>query len=350
MKYSIENIENSQNLDISSIEVVNDNNYRFKFYTYGGYIHEIHIPYYKKPFITEDVLLGYRNIDDVLKADGYFNSIIGRVANRISNAKFNLSNKEYKLFSNINSDHLHGGKEGFNKKIWKLENIENEDNSIKFKLTYLSQHLEENYPGNLDCSATYEFNNQNELILSFRAKTDQETIVNMTNHNYWNFHGHKDYFQNIENHRVQINSQLICETDINSIPTGNILNIANTKFDLNNNFLINKDFLENGGIDHNYVIDKYDMREPVAIIFSENTGLGVEYYTNQPGIQFYTGNMMHEKCHGKYLQTYKKQFGMCLEPQKFPDAINQINFLSPILNKNEVYESKIKIKLKNDFI
>ena len=186
-------------------------------------------------------------------------------------------------------------------------------------------------------------------LIDFRATSDKDTIVNMTNHNYWNFHGHGDSYQNNEDHVVSINSTSICETDEQSIPTGKILDVKGSKFDLQNDFLINKDFLNSGGIDHNYVLGDLSMENPVAKIYSKKTGLGVEYFTNQHGIQFYTGNMMLDKYVGKHNRSYGFQYGMCLEPQHFPDAINHTNFPSPILRKNKNYLSKIKIKLRNDF-
>jgi aldose 1-epimerase len=216
-------------------------------------------------------------------------------------------------------------------------------------MKYLSQDMEENYPGNLDCTVTYELNNNNELLIDFGATSDKDTIVNMTNHNYWNFHGHGDSYQNNEDHVVCIDSKSICETDEQSIPTGKILNVEESKFDLQKDFLINKDFLSSGGIDHNYILEDQTMKESVAKIYSKKTRLGVEYFTNQNGIQFYTGNMMLDKYIGKYEKPYGFQYGMCLEPQHFPDAINHQNFPSPILRKNKNYLSKIKIKLRNDF-
>ena len=133
------------------------------------------------------------------------------------------------------------------------------------------------------------------------------------------------------------------------MPTGKIINVEDTKFNLKNEFLINKKFLNSGGIDHNYVLKDQSMKEPVAIIYSKKTGMGVEYFTNQHGIQFYTGNMMLDKYIGKYNKAYGSQYGMCLEPQHYPDAVNHPNFPSPILRKNNNYISKIKIKLRNNF-
>ncbi len=350
MKYNISKLNNNEDLNIHTIEIENSNNYKIKFYSFGGYIHEVHIPTLSDPSCHEDVLLGYGKIEDILQADGYFNSIIGRVCNRISNSKFMLNNVEYDLYSNTPPDHLHGGKSGFNKKIWKIEDLKKEKDLIRCTLSYLSKNLEENYPGNLLCKTIYEFNDNNELIIIFEATTDKDTIINLTNHNYWNFHGHNSFYQNITNHSVKINSNFICENDKNSIPTGKILNVTGTKFDLNNFFIIDENFLNSGGIDNNYSLLGVESNNPVAQIYSNKTGMGVEYFTNQPGIQFYTGNMMNKNYNGKYYKSYGIQYGMCLETQNFPDAINKPLFPSPILKKGDTYKSYTKIKLRNDFI
>ncbi len=349
MEYKITKLQNDKGLDIDIVNIINSNNYSFSFYTYGGYISEVCIPTSYNDSKTEDVLLGYGNLDDCLKSNGYFNAIIGRVCNRIDQSKFTLNGQEYKLYSNEKNNHLHGGKEGFNKKIWKIVDINKTSESIKVELSYFSKHLEENYPGNLDCKTIYELNNRNEIIISFNASTDQDTIVNMTNHNYWNFHGHNDNYKNITEHIVKISSNQICETDEDSIPTGNLLDVVNTKFDLNNSFEINNTFLKSGGIDHNYVLKNHSIDKSIASIYSKITGMGVEYSTDQPGIQFYTGNMMKESYNGKHDRNYGLQYGMCLETQIFPNAINQPNFLSTILKKGEKYTSNTKIKLRNDF-
>ena len=349
MKINQNKIENPAALPIESVEVINDNNFSFTFYNYGGYIHEVNIPYLNKEDTTEDVLLGYGDVDGVLNSHGYFNSIVGRVANRIGGAQFSLNDKNFKLFPNTPPNHLHGGKTGFNKKIWKIDKIEENKDSTKCVLSYFSPDMEENYPGNLDCKAIYELNNHNELSIEFHATTDQETIVNLTNHNYWNFHGHQDYYQNNVDHVVQIISDKICETNLESIPTGNLLTVSGTKFDLRKPVIIDKEFLNFGGIDHNYALDDQSMKVPVAKIYSKKTKMGVEYFTNQKGIQFYTGNMMLDNYLGKQNKTYGIQYGMCLEPQNYPNAINQSNFPSPILRKNKNYLSKIKIKLRNNF-
>ena len=350
MKYNISKLTNDHDLDVDVIEIENANNYKIKFYTLGGYMHEVHIPKFDDPLQTEDVLLGYDNFEDVLESKDYFNSIIGRVCNRIGNSKFTLNNKEYNLFSNTPPDHLHGGKEGFNKKIWKIEDIQNEKDFVRCTLSYLSKNMEENYPGNLECKVVYELNNNNEILITIYATSDADTIVNMTNHNYWNFHGHDIGYQDITKHSLKINSNIVCETNHRSIPTGKLIDVKGTKFDLNDYFMIDKNFLENGGIDNHYSLQDIPRNVSIASVFSNITGMGAEYSTNQPGIQFYSGNMMQNKYNGKYNKNYGLQHGLCLETQNFPDAINQENFPSPILRKGENYKSFTKIKLRNNFL
>ena len=350
MKHTSKKITTINKEDVFSLTFINNNNYKINFYNFGGYIHQIHIPYQSNKERTEDVLLGYNDFDDCKISRGYFNSIIGRVGNRIGNAKFNLNNKEYNLFKNVPPNHLHGGKEGFNKKIWKILKIEENSNFLSCTMEYVSPHLEENYPGNLDCKAKFTLNNNNEFIISFCAKTDEDTIVNLTNHNYWNFHGHKNNYQNIVNHNVYIEADHICEIDESYIPTGKIVSVKDTKFDLNNTFHISQNFLDKEGIDHNYVLKNANLVKADGIIFSTLTGMGVEYFTDQPGMQFYTGNMMDEYYEGKNYKTYGKNHGMCFEPQIFPDAINHSNFPSPMLKAGDTYRSTIKMKFRNNFI
>ena len=193
-----------------------------------------------------------------------------------------------------------------------------------------------NYPGNLVAKVIYELNNDNELSIEFHAISDQDTIVNLTNHNYWNFHGHLDHYQNNEDHVVQIYSDAICETNQESIPTGKLLNVSDTKFDLRKSYIIDREFLHSGGIDHNYALDDQSMEAPVAKIYSNKTKMGVEYFTNQQRNSILYRKYDVRKYYGKYNKSYGIQYGMCLEPQNYPDAINQSNFPSPILRKIKI--------------
>ena len=350
--------ENSQE-QISRITFTNDNNYSLSFYNFGGYINSINIPYQNDPSQTEDVLLGYKDFQGYLKDQSYFNCIVGRVCGRISNASFDLHSKQYSLFANNGPHHLHGGKEGFNKKVWEITNLHKTPDCIKCDLKYNSPHLEEGYPGQLECKATYSLTNNNEFIINFEITSDQDTIVNLTNHNYWNFHGHNSKHQNISDHRVKINAKFYCESDDDLIPTGKLVSVQETKFNFQDYTNLNENNLQNNGIDTCYCVsdnaflDLINLEErklkEVATVYSNLTKMGIIMYSNKPGLQFYTGNMMHESYNGKYGKKYGRQYGLCLESQFFPDSMNCKNFVIPILQKGKTYNSTIIIKLKNDF-
>ena len=349
MQYDRKKIHSINGNDIYSITFINDNNYKITFYTYGGYIHHVIIPYKNNPNKFEDVILGYDDFNQCLEAPGYFNSIIGRVGNRISNSKFTLNNNVYKLFNNNGENHLHGGNEGFNKKIWSINYLKKNKKEIICELGYVSKNLEEGYPGSLNCKVTYTLNNNNEFIISNSAISDADTIVNITNHNYWNFHGHGDHYKNIADHTVKIFSSSICENNEQSIPTGKIIPVENTKFDFINKKKITQDFLDKGGVDNNYEVGSDNKLREVAVAYSNITRMGVTYLSDQPGNQFYTGNNMTDKYDGKNNRKYGLQYGFCFEPQLPPNGINQEKFKSPILKANEKYKSTIVMKLNNNF-
>ena len=336
--------------EILLLKFANDNNYSTEFCNFGGYFFSINIPNKNDPAQTEDVLLGYSSFENYKKDKISLNAIVGRVCGRITNSQFELNNSTYCLYPNAKPHHIHGGKKGFNKQVWTIESIVEEKNFIKCVLFYWSSHMEEGYPGNLECRTTYIFNNNNELIINFSAESDQDTIINITNHNYWNFHGHKSSYQNVVQHYVKINANYFCELDNDFIPTGKLIKANNTKFDFIELTTINDQILANAGIDTCYNITDFDgeIRE-AATVFSDLTKMGMVMYTDRPGLQFYTGNMMDNDYEGKFNRKYGNQYGLCFEPQLFPDAINHKNFISPILRKSAKYNSKIVIKLKNDF-
>ena len=345
--------------EIKKITFINDNNYSVSFFNFGGYIHNINIPYYSDPSKSEDVLLGYKNFEGYLKDQSYFNCIVGRVCGRISNAEFELNSNKYLLFANSGTHHIHGGKEGFNKKIWKLSNLEKNIDSLECVLDYVSSHLEEGYPGQLTCKTTYTLTNKNEFIINFEAESDNDTLINLSNHNYWNFHGHNSNYQNIEDHIVKVHGKYYCESDKDLIPTGKIIAVENTNFNFLEYKKLSKEILKSYEIDtcycvsDNVYLDLLELNESnlkeVAIVYSDITKMGCIIYADKPGLQFYTGNMMNEYYDGKYNKKYGRQHGLCFEPQFFPDSVNCKNFITPILKKGKKYNSKIIFKLKNNF-
>jgi len=349
MKITKELISSIDNQNIYLVSIKNDNNFSVSFSNFGGYIHQVLIPYDNNPELTEDVILGYEDPLGCITDRSFFNVITGRVCNRMKDAEFTLNNKKYKLNNNNGNNHLHGGSTGFNKRLWTIDSIDENKDEVIVSMSYLSSHLEEKYPGNLSCTTQYKFNSKNEFSICYSATTDEDTIVNITNHNYWNFHGHNDYYGKILDHSAQIYGNQVCEVESDLIPNGNLLNVANTKYDFIESNPISKELIDQGGIDINYVVNNEKEMKPVARVWSNLTGMGVQYSSDQPGLQFYTGGNMHPEYQGKNHRTYGKNYGLCMETQFFPDAINQDNFESPILKVGETYTSNTIIKLSNNY-
>ena len=348
MNIKKEKISEISGQEVFLVSITNDNNFSVSFSNFGGYIHQVLIPYQNNPEEFEDVILGYEEPIECVNDKSFFNVITGRVCNRIKDAEFVLNNKKYTLNNNNGLNHLHGGSVGFNKKIWNLDSIQEDGDEVTVSMSYHSPHLEENYPGNLACITQYKFNNSNEFSICYSATTDEDTIVNITNHNYWNFHGHKKYYGTILNHSVQIYGEEVCEVENDLIPNGRFLNVKNTKYDFMNSNDISQNLLTEGGIDINYVVNHEKVMKPVGRTWSNLTGMGVAYSSDQPGLQFYTGGNMHPEYKGKYSRVYGKNYGLCMETQLFPDAINQANFESPILKAGEEYTSNTIIKFLNN--
>lgn len=327
------------NIDVLSYTIKNKNGMELEVLNYGGIIKSILVPEPDNNNLI-DVVLGFDNIQGYEQDDCYIGSIVGRVANRIAKGKFILNDKHYDLALNNGNNHLHGGIEGFNKKIWDIDILNN--NTIK--LEYLSKDGEEGYPGNLDISVTYSLSDENEVIIVYNATTDKDTIINLTNHSYFNLDGIKED-STIEDHILNILSNKITESDEEGISTGNLLDIMNTPLDFSKEKRIGehieddfKQLRDKNGYDHNYVLNYDTHTNIVAKTKSLKTGITLSVYTNQRGVQLYTGNYLEGT--GKNNNIYKKYSGFCLETQNFPNAINILEFDSGILEKGELYNHK----------
>ena len=291
---------------------------------------------------SDDIVLGYDNFEDYKTTTTYLGAIIGRCANRIASASIYINGEKYELAKNDGNNHLHGGTKGFNRAVWDSEILE-DDNGQYIKLSYLSKDGEENYPGNLNVNVEYRLTDENELVINYFAKSDKDTIVNLTNHSYFNLSGHSS--GDILNHRVKINSKKITVSNSESIPTGEIRDIIGSPMDFTEFKCIGRDInkeydqLVNGnGYDHNWIIDDYNGElKKVAEVIDDNSGRVLEVFTTKPGIQFYTGNFLNEKEVGKGGVKYKKRQGLCLETQYFPDSLHHKNFTNVILNSGEEY-------------
>ncbi len=320
-----------ENKKVYLFEIKNSSGAYVLISNYGGTILKICVP--NKNGELVDVVLGFDDIKDYYtKPNPYFGACIGRYANRIKEGRFTLNGKEYVLSVNENNNQLHGGIKGFDKKPMYYKILS--DNSIKF--TLFSKDMEEGFPGNLNADVIYTFTEDNQLKIEYFANTDKDTVVNLTNHSYFNLKGSGDILE----HTLQIFGDGFTEIDDKCIPTGKIIPVANTPFD----FLqphkigerIHADFPQlklTKGYDHNYAINK-NTDNLCAKAYCDDSGIAMEVFTNKPGVQLYTGNSTNAQ--GK--QEYKPYCGFCLETQFFPDSPNVEAFPSCVLKANEKYK------------
>jgi len=293
---------------------------------------------------VEDITLGYKDLIGYENDNSYLGATVGRYANRIAKGKFILDGVEYQLSTNDNGNHLHGGNKGFNKVVWKAEPFERE-NEIGVKLEYLSEDGEEGYPGNMKATVTYSLNNDSELKIYYEAETDKKTIVNLTHHSYYNLSGNAK--RNILNHYLTIYADKYTPVDNTLIPTGEIMEVERTPFNFLKAKKIGAEINElPGGYDHNFVlIDSGENMRKAAELYDEKSGRKLELFTTEQGVQFYSGNFLDGTIVGREGVTYEKYFGLCLEPQKFPDSPNKSNFTDAVLDSGEIYQHTTVIRL-----
>lgn len=297
-----------------------------------------------------DVVLGFKSIDDYLSANGpYHGALIGRVGNRIAKGKFKLGSETYSLPINNNENHLHGGPEGFNNQVWEVKAAD--DSSIT--MNYFSSDGEMGYPGNLDVEVMYSLNDENELLITYKAKTDKSTPVNLTNHAFFNLAGEAN--GTINDHLLKLNADHFTPVDKTLIPLGENRSVEGTPFDFRTPKTIGRDLnlqetdlqMEyGGGYDHNFVLNKEKDVEMslAAYVIDPKSGRRMDIFTEEPGIQFYGGNFMDGSDIGKYGKKFLYRESFALETQHFPDSPNQPSFPNTILNPGEVYQSKSAYK------
>jgi aldose 1-epimerase len=320
----------------------NSNDVEVGIINYGGIIQSIRIP--DTAGNKQDVALGFDNLQDYIDKSPYFGCITGRYANRIAKGKFMLDSIEYQLDLNNGPNSLHGGFKGFDKQVWKAEDFSS-DSVAGVILTYLSPDGDQGYPGNLDVSVTYTLNNQNELRIDYNARTDKKTVVNLTNHSYFNLDngGQSD----ILDHQLKIIADSFTPTDETLIPSGEIIPVEATPMDFTSFKTIGENLDTSyrpiaiaGGYDHNYVLSSGGGELALAAVVKEpGSGRKMEVFTTEPGIQFYSGNFLDGSITGKNGAVYHKNHGFCLETQHFPDSPNQPEFPSTVLNPGENYSS-----------
>ena len=329
-------------IDIFAYTMKNANGMQVKILNYGGVIAEIKVPDRNGCF--SDIIGGYDCLDSYVRGDGYQGALIGRWGNRINKGRFTLEGKEYSLFINDNSNHLHGGEYGFNAKVWDVSEKDGVEPEIVLHI--LSYDGDEGYPGNLDLTVTYRLTSQNGLVIHYVATTDKTTVINLTNHAYFNLGGYAS--GSIHDHTLMLDADTYLPTDEELIPTGEIKSVEGTPFDFRIAKKIGSDINANdrdlilaGGYDHclNFVGGK--TKEPIkrGELYDANSGRVMEVITNQPCIQFYSGNFL-KNAEFPFKNGYKQvpQTLLCLETQHMPDSVNHDNFTNCVLKPNEVYD------------
>jgi len=329
--------------DVYLITLKNDNGVSVSITTYGAIITSVMTP--DKSGKPENIVCGFDHLKNYLDEKylgsyPYFGALCGRVANRISKGKFTLEGVDYQMAVNNGPNHLHGGLIGFDRRNWKYELLKSESKTGVL-LSYLSPDGEENYPGNLEITCLYSLNNDNELSIDYHAITDKTTIVNLTNHSYFNLTAGKE---NIMGHELLIPATTMTELD-DMIPTGNIVPVSDTPFDFGKFKKIGRDIgqLETG-FDLNYVLDNETGRLMFAgCLREEISGRQVEVYTTQPGIQLYTGYWIPElEVDGRKM--FGSYSGVALETQHYPDSINHPSFPTVVLHPGEAYHEQTVYK------
>jgi aldose 1-epimerase len=332
---------------IDSYKLKNQKGMEVDIMTYGGIITSLKVP--NKAGVSEEVVIGFNNFEQYTKDNPYFGALIGRYGNRIAKGKFSLDGKEYKLATNNGKNALHGGPEGFHRRIWTVEEAKGGDAAV-LKLKYISKDMEEGYPGNLTVFVTYTLNKDNSLDVLYEATTDKKTVVNLTQHSYFNLSG--DFTKTILNDEITIDADKLVPVDADLIPTGKLDDVTNTPFDFRKPKAIGKDIevtndqLKKGlGYDHCWVLNNQDKGfRFAASAYDPTSGRLLEVYTDQPGIQLYTGNFLDGTLPTRDGKTYAHRTGLCLETQHYPDSPNQKDFPTTVLNPGENYKTKTSFK------
>ncbi|WP_276496393.1 aldose epimerase family protein [Pontibacter litorisediminis] len=289
-----------------------------------------------------DVVAGFEELSGYVPNEPHFGGIVGRFANRIAKGKFTLDGQSYSVTVNDAPHHLHGGNQGFDRKVWHAEELPQQN---ALKLTYHSPDGEEGYPGNLTATVVYTLTEENALQIDYSATTDRATPVNLTNHSYFNLSAGN--VGNVYGHLIQINADKYVPVDETFIPTGELASVAGTPMDLREPQPIGRHLPEiAGGYDHTYVLHRQDESiTKAAEVYEPISGRVLEVYTTQPGIQFYTGNFLDGSLTGKGGHRYTRHYAFCLEAQHFPDSPNQAGFPNAVLRPGESYQQITVYKL-----
>ncbi|MFG2952199.1 aldose epimerase family protein [Streptomyces sp. NPDC048291] len=317
---------------------------RLKVLSYGGIIQSLEIPDRHGRYVN--VSLGYDNLAAYVAGTTFFGATIGRYGNRIAKGQFTLDGKTYQLSVNDGVNSLHGGAKGFNTKVWDIEGFTS-GSDVGLHLHYTSVDGEMGYPGTLRTKVTFTLNRHGDWIIDYEATTDRATVVNLTNHTYWNLAGEGN--GTIEDHELTIAAGRYTPTDSGLIPTGELAKVSGTPFDFRKGKPVGRDIraghpqqVQAKGFDHNWVLDKGVTAEPehIATLRDPRSGRTLKIATDQPGLQFYSGNFLDGTLTGTSGRTYRQGDGLCLETQHFPDSPNHASFPSTVLRPGQVYRTR----------
>lgn len=340
-KHAFGKAEDGRTLDLYILR--NSSGMEVSISNYGGAVVSLKVP--DRSGKLADVVLGYSDARGYIEDKAYFGGIIGRYANRIAHGKFTLNGSTYILPKNDGENELHGGVKGFNKRIWTAKDISGGDGPA-LELTYHSHDAEEGYPGNLAARVVYTLTQNNELKIEYLATTDKETVVNLTNHSYFNLAGRGS--GDILGHRLTIHAEEFSPVDATLIPTTAGRSVRNTPFDFSRAAIIgariNQDDQQlkfGRGYDHNWVLNRQGNHtlSLAAEVSEPGSGRAMEVWTTEPGLQFYSGNFLDGTIHGKDGVVYGHRTGFCLETQHFPDSPNHPDFPSTVLKPGQQYRS-----------
>ncbi len=324
--------------EVEIYTLTNAKGLRARIMNYGAIIVSMEVP--DRNGKLDDVLLGHDTLEGYLTRGGCAAAVIGRYANRIGNAKFTLDGVEYKLAANNGPNHLHGGLQGFDKKLWKQEEVTASEDQAWVKLSYLSKDGEEGYPGNLRCTVWYTLTNNDELRINYEAETDKKTVLNLTNHAYWNLAGQGN--GDVLGHELTINGSQFTVVDQGLIPVGITVSVVGTPLDFLSPRRIGSRLRQlRNGYDHNYVLSgpAGDIKL-CGTVYEPASGRFLEITTTEPAVQLYTANHMDGSLIGKGGKAYVKHAAFCLETQHYPDSPNKPTFPTTVLEPGKKFSSQ----------
>jgi len=331
--------------DVQQFILTNKQGVEMKVINYGGIITSLRVP--DRQGVLEDVVLGFDSLSSYETSSPYFGALIGRYGNRIAGGRFQLDGQTYTLAQNNNGEHLHGGIKGFDKVFWDISRAQAADGQALY-LRYVSPDGEEGYPGTLYVEVVYILTDDNELKITYKATTDKKTIVNLTQHTYFNLTGNK---QDILGHELTLYADKFLPVNKTLIPTGELKPVEGTPFDFRKPVTVgariqekDEQLLIGKGYDHCWVLSSSDSLKLAATLYEPTSGRVVEVRTTEPGIQFYSGNFLDGTLTGKGGVVYPQRFGLCLETEHFPDSPHRPAFPSVVLEPGAVYQTTTSYK------